>query len=63
MTTGISDDSYIEITSGLQEGDTVVYIPNTSSDSDMGMMGGMPGGGGGMPGGGGGGMGGGPGGF
>ncbi len=50
MTTGISDDSYIEITSGLQEGDTVVYIPTTSSDSDMGMMGGMPGGmGGGMP--------------
>ena len=63
VTTGISDDSYIEITSGLQEGDTVVYIPTTSSDSDMGMMGGMPGGGGGMPGGGGGGMGGGPGGF
>lgn len=56
VTTGISDDSYIEITSGLQEGDTVVYIPTTSSDSDMGMMGGMPGGGGG-------GMGGGPGGF
>ena len=62
VTTGISDDSYIEITSGLQEGDTVVYIPTTSSDSGMGMMGGMPGGGmgGGM---GGGGMGGGPGGF
>ena len=34
----------------VQEGDTVVYIPTTSSDSDMGMMGGMPGGmGGGMP--------------
>ena len=63
VTTGVSDGSYIEITSGLQEGDTVVYIPTTSSDSDMGMMGGMPGGGGGMPGGGGGGMGGGPGGF
>ena len=57
MTTGISDDSYIEITSGLQEGATVVYIPTPSSDSDMGMMGGMPGGmGGGMPGGMGGGM-------
>ena len=28
----------------------MVYIPTTSSDSDMGMMGGMPGGmGGGMP--------------
>ena len=51
VTTGISDDSYIEITSGLQEGDTVVYIPTTSSDSDMGMMGGMPGGMGGGPGG------------
>ena len=63
VTTGVSDGNYIEITSGLQEGDTVVYIPTTSSDSDMGMMGGMPGGGGGMPGGGGGGMGGGPGGF
>ena len=59
VTTGISDDNYIEITSGLQEGDTVVYIPTTSSDSGMGMMGGMPGGS--MPGGGG--MGGGPGGF
>ena len=65
-TGGVSSDvearAYIEITSGLQEGDTVVYIPTTSSDSGMGMMGGMPGGGmgGGM---GGGGMGGGPGGF
>ena len=57
VTTGVSDGDYIEITSGLQEGDTVVYIPTTSSDSGMGMMGGMPGGG--M----GGGMGGGPGGF
>lgn len=25
---GVSDDSYIEIISGLQEGDTVAYIPN-----------------------------------
>ena len=63
--TGESDDSYIEIISGLQEGDTVAYI-RTSSGSDMGgmMMGGMPGGnmggmsampsgGGGMPSGGG----------
>ena len=55
--TGVSDDSYIEITSGLQEGDTVAYLRTASSGSDM-MMGGMPGGdmGGGMPGGGGGGM-------
>ena len=59
VTTGVSGDDYIEITSGLQEGDTVAYIPtSSSSDSMFGMMGGM--GGGGMPGGGGG-MGGGPG--
>ena len=57
VTTGVSGDDYIEIVSGLQEGDTVVYIPTSSSSSEMGMMGGMPGG---MPGGGGG-MGGGPG--
>ena len=35
--TGVSDDSYIEILSGLQEGDTVAYIP-TSSDGGMSMM-------------------------
>ena len=60
--TGVSGDDYIEIVSGLQEGDTVAYIPTSSSSSEMGMMiGGMPGGmGGGMPSGGGG-MGGGPG--
>ena len=75
VTTGVSGDDYIEIVSGLQEGDTVVYIPTSSSSSEMGMMmggmpsmgGGMPSGGGGMPSGGGGmpsgggGMGGGPG--
>ena len=64
--TGVSDDSYIEITSGLQEGDTVAYLQTTSSSSsDSGMMmGGMAGGmpSGGMPSGGGG-MAGGPGGF
>ena len=63
VTIGVNGDDYIEITSGLQEGDTVAYIPtSSSSDSMFGMMGGMPGGmgGGGMPGGGGG-MGGGPG--
>ena len=55
VTTGVSDDSYIEITSGLQEGDTVAYLRTASSGSDM-MMSCMPGGdmGGGMPGGGGG---------
>ncbi|MEA4932946.1 MAG: HlyD family efflux transporter periplasmic adaptor subunit, partial [Lawsonibacter sp.] len=54
---GVSDDNYLEVTSGLQEGDTVAYIATTSSSSDQAMiMGGMPGGGlpsGGMPGGGG----------
>lgn len=61
--TGISDDSYVEILSGLQEGDTVAYLGRSSSGSDAMMMGGMPGGmggggmaggmsGGGMPGGG-----------
>ena len=58
VTTGITDGDYIEITSGLQEGDVVAYIPtSSSSDSGLGMMmGGMPSGGGmggGMPGGGG----------
>ena len=61
--TGLDNDSYIEITSGLQSGDTVAYLRMESSGSgDMTMMGGMPGGdmpsgggmsGGGMPGGGG----------
>ena len=62
VTTGVSGDDYIEIVSGLQAGDTVAYIPTSSSSSEMGMMmGGMPGDmGGGMPSGGGG-MGGGPG--
>lgn len=51
--TGTSDSDYLEIISGLQEGDTVAYIPTTSSGGFDMMMGGMPGGmGGGMPGGG-----------
>lgn len=60
--TGISDDSYTQVLSGLQEGDTVAYL-QTASGSDgmaMGAMGMMPSGG--MSGGPGGGMGGGPGG-
>ena len=64
---GVSDDSYIEIISGLQEGDTVAYIPTTSSGSfEMGSMMMIPGGGMGsvtISGGPGGCMGGGPGGF
>ena len=56
--TGVSDNSYIEILSGLQEGDTVAYLQAVSSGSSEGMMGGMPMGdmpampSGGMPGGG-----------
>lgn len=57
VTVGVSDDDYLEVTSGLQEGDTVAYIAATSSSSSQTMMmGGMPGGGmpgSGMPGGGG----------
>ena len=58
VTTGVSDGDYIEITSGLQEGDVVAYIPTSSSSGGGFMMGGMGGGmpggmgGGGMPGGG-----------
>lgn len=66
--TGITDSSYIEITDGISEGDTIITSVKPSgieaigetedSSEDMmgGMMGGMPGGGmsgGGMPGGGG----------
>ena len=60
VTTGISDDNNIEITSGLKEGD-VVYVRaqattttnNMMMPGGMGGMGGMSGmGGGGMPGGG-----------
>ena len=45
MEIGASDSSYIEIISGLQEGDTVAYFPTTSSGG-FGMM--MPGGMGGV---------------
>ena len=63
--TGLADDNYIEITSGLSEGD-VVYVPQVSRESggngmQMMMTGGAMPDGGGMGGGpGGGGMGGGP---
>ncbi len=54
---GTSDSSYIEIVSGLQEGDTVAYIPTTSSGGFgivkmPGGMGGVAFEGGAMPGGG-----------
>lgn len=50
--TGESDDTHIEITSGLQEGDTVAYMAASGTENTMmpGMMGGMTGMGG-MPGG------------
>jgi len=56
--TGISDDDFIEVISGLEEGDMVIIEQNQASNSGFGMMGmGMPGmggmpPGGGMPGGG-----------
>ena len=62
--TGVSDDNYIEIRSGLTEEDTIAYDADAaalteSSDTGMMMPGGMQGGGG-MPGEGGGPGGGGP---
>lgn len=44
--TGINNDDYIEVTSGLQEGDTVAYlsVSSSSSSQDMMMIGGGPGG-------------------
>lgn len=48
--TGESDDLYIEITSGLQEGDTVAYTPAANDGGSFAIMT-MPGGMGGMPGG------------
>lgn len=51
ITTGIDDDSTVEITSGLQEGDTVAYVAASGSSQSNMMMGGMMMGGmpGGMP--------------
>ena len=55
VTTGISDDDYIEITDGLSEGDSIYILRQSSSDDFMmimpGMGGGMGGPGGGMDGG------------
>ncbi len=49
VTVGNSNDDYIEITSGLQEGDQIAYIQTSSGGSFF--FGGMPMGGGGMDGG------------
>lgn len=59
VTTGISDDDYIEITDGLSEGDSIYILRQSSGDDSMMIMPGMGGGMGGPPSGGGGGMGGG----
>lgn len=60
VVTGLSNSSYVEISSGLNEGDTVYYVEKEEDTFPNfgGMGGGMPGGdmGGGMPGGMGGGM-------
>ena len=60
ITTGTSDNDYIEVTSGLQEGDTIAYdsdaaAKQTSGDQMDPQMGGGPGGDGGPDGGNGGG--------
>lgn len=55
--TGLISEDYVEILSGLSEGDVVYIDPTSSTDSTAAFgMGGMPTGGGGMPGGGGGAM-------
>ena len=53
VTVGVSDGNYVEITSGLQEGDVVAHLQTSSSGGSDMMMGGMPMGGnmGGVPGG------------
>ncbi len=50
---GLSDDSFVEIKSGLNEGDIVILPDTTLSTDASNMMGGMMGGMGGMPAGGG----------
>mgnify|MGYP002551772352 FL=1 len=45
---GLSDDDYVEIKAGLNEGDTVV-LPDATVSSGLGMFGGMNGGGDGGP--------------
>ena len=50
VTVGMQNDDYAEITSGLSEGDVVLYTASEESSS-FNMMGGMMGGMGGMPGG------------
>ena len=55
VTIGISDDDYVEITSGLEVGDVIIIdnsnLASQSQSTPFGMMGGMPGGMGGSMGG------------
>ena len=49
--TGVDNDNYVEITSGLADGDTVYVVEETQVSSAGGLLGSLFGGGGGMPGG------------
>ena len=51
VTTGVSDDDYIAVASGLEEGDTIAYAADASTKSSSDDQNGFPGGG--TPGGGG----------
>ena len=51
VTTGVSDDDYIAVISGLEEGDTIAYAADAATKSSSDDQNGFPGGG--MPGGGG----------
>lgn len=42
VTTGVADDDYAQVLSGLQEGDTVAYMAASSSRDPSAMFGGMP---------------------
>ena len=50
--TGVDNDNYVEITSGLEDGDTVYVLEQTQTSSGGGLLSSLFGGGGGMPGGG-----------
>ena len=49
--TGVDNDNYVEITSGLADGDTVYVLEETQTSSSSGLLSSIFGGGGGMPGG------------
>lgn len=47
--TGVDNDNYVEITSGLEDGDTVYVLEQTQTSSGGGLLSSLFGGGGGMP--------------